>query len=1255
MSQESSTPISPVQQVPNTQHLHILPHLHLRHPLSTSSSYISLQDASASASGAISSTADHHLAPMPLAVPHLSPLRNKTTGSQPPSMLSTPSKGASDIGNSHGTSPSHHHQHHHYPTEQLISYIIPDFQTVQYFIKDFEATNEFYLLEETTRLGFDIYLVEKWALSRKITCVASTYTGNSELENKVLKLTIIKKQSRFYPVKFQEYLNELIVNKNKVTRLCGADGVSTSETNSPNGAVLEPGAGDQVQSNEEVLFITNITELPSNLNVIPIPQGDVRTIYPSFIINSNLKRLQCSGRSNSLISDKVSDSNENKFRTIYKIYNSPIKFAIMELVNLVQISLFYFDLLDLKYCDGLLCDKTEEALVTWWNLIGLPHFNYKPNVKKNGILPNKSVSGIISLIVLIKLRLMIFGGCDVPRDPFDYENFMISIGQFQKQAKLKKKRKLNLETLSKLFTITNAKLSTTSHLVGNNTHPYQSVMYDDVYSDETNGLGAANSIVTNATTPMSGTNGGSALSPTQSNAAGALTPASTNSKIHHYYYNKLKSTVQDHLPIPSSSSLITDEMGVAKKSSRIKSKITSRFSDNSALHYTPADVETLDLDLFIKLYIQGYTLIRLFIGVDNNGAPLRADDLTSMKKRRVPLGADLSMGDSNRHLHPNGYNHQHNHQRPLSNRRESQAGDFLNKNDKNYQFISLKQKMADRMSRLQGTTLLPFQPTYNSHNPYLLQRVRGYGSNTSLLDSSNFSRGLMKFGLRTKKYKPLPDSKVDSEVSIISSTASSVLGFPAGQLLEKEIVEENDPNSLENSMAVDNLLQISPFDDPSKERSQNLNHLQSPVGMASQCAADGDYSMNSPACFAQYLNRRNSWPSVDRHGGNLNQIAIERNNMKKALFQNGSGSSTLSEEGLLQEQVKNSVISSASYCQLKRNALFLLVETYVNSSFSIVQEDMFNPERFFDDYIQTLSVITKVDEVKSLLTYESKRNSEISLPEGMGFRRKLEFQPKIESIQEEANSPKRITSRASNRVDAVDCSPVASLKKNKIVNVPTGFDMEAFPLNDEIRQYYKQLNYELVKTNHSYSAMQQQKTKVMNDEIMFKLEFQLKNLKSTIDRLIYETRILNKRIGELQENSSLIRQKVSEEIVVEKYSTLVQSLIESPKFHTVFSSEEQTSLLAKLKIPNKVDLQVGGSSSRPESEMGLLGLIGMLIYEMLVFLFLVFQFDRLKMNLDRIRHSWAKLDPNRSIINHVYQVIGRTPSRAPVSLSDRTL
>ncbi|CAH6722248.1 hypothetical protein CLIB1444_08S05182 [[Candida] jaroonii] len=314
--------------------------------------------------------------------------------------------------------------------DELITYLFPDINAVRYFQKEFENSEEFHIIEQTKSSGFDIYLVEQWANNRNIGSLISTYTGNLNNEINIIKLTIRKLPSKRYPMRFQEYLNELMVNHAKIKYM------NSEET--------------------EILFITNITSLPSNLSLIPILNGDYKSIEDNFIINSNLKKLQCSGRSISLITSKISDANEDKFRQMYKIYNLniPIKFAIKELINLIQTSLFYFDLLDIRYCDGFLCNKTEDAIVTWWNLIGLPHFNIKPP----GILPSRTVAAIVSTVLSVKIRLQIFGGCDVPKDPFDVENFMISIGEFQRQVKLDKTRKLDLETFHKLIYITNDKL-----------------------------------------------------------------------------------------------------------------------------------------------------------------------------------------------------------------------------------------------------------------------------------------------------------------------------------------------------------------------------------------------------------------------------------------------------------------------------------------------------------------------------------------------------------------------------------------------------------------------------------------------------------------------------------------------------------------------------------------------------------------------------------------------------------------------------
>ena len=61
------------------------------------------------------------------------------------------------------------------------------------------------------------------------------------------------------------------------------------------------------------------------------------------MINSNLKKLQCTGRSVSMITSKISDASDDKFRQMCKIQSTkvPIVLQRKELVNIVQTCLFY--------------------------------------------------------------------------------------------------------------------------------------------------------------------------------------------------------------------------------------------------------------------------------------------------------------------------------------------------------------------------------------------------------------------------------------------------------------------------------------------------------------------------------------------------------------------------------------------------------------------------------------------------------------------------------------------------------------------------------------------------------------------------------------------------------------------------------------------------------------------------------------------------------------------------------------------------
>lgn len=477
---------------------------------------------------------------------------------------------------------------------ELITYVFPDFKAVEYFQKEFELSEEFYIAEETTATGFEIYLVDQWIRSRKIGSFISVFTGNHKSVVKVIKFTAVKKPVDEYPARFQEYLNELVLNHATLKRVTPV----TDSISDPAGA-NSPAAETQL---DEFLLVTNLTAFPHDLNLIAVTNGDSWPAIRLYMINSNLRMFHCGGRSLYLLAEKVSDACAGRFGQIFRIRNDkvPADFAILELVNLVQTCLFYYDLLDAKNADGLLCQKTDDAIQNWWNLIGLPIFNMKPDTK-TGIMSSKTVSAIISLTISVKLRLQMFGGCDVPKDIFDFENFMLSIGQFQKQVGLEKKRKLDLTTLLSLFYYTNTdeQAKQMFSVFGEDTN------FADQHDLPSHGLGLSP--------------GGLGITQQQNsgfaNASHSGASAYRRSRIHYSkelkkLTNVVKNTVQDRIILKG-----VDDDGITnalahKSSHKLRSKIASKLADN----LTPTDVETVDIDVFVKKCLLGRTLMRLWMG-----------------------------------------------------------------------------------------------------------------------------------------------------------------------------------------------------------------------------------------------------------------------------------------------------------------------------------------------------------------------------------------------------------------------------------------------------------------------------------------------------------------------------------------------------------------------------------------------------------------------------------------------------------------
>ncbi len=198
------------------------------------------------------------------------------------------------------------------------------------------------------------------------------------------------------------------------------------------------------------LMVTNLSSFPSALTVIPVPNGDIRRHRQAFIVNEDLKRLQCSGRSGMTLSEPTK-ATQDKFMSLYKPSDRvPFSESVLELVKLSQFALHIFGKLDWEYADGLLCDVTEKAITDWWTEVGSEYYNIEPT---DGILGPTTVAALLGMLMGARNRLSWYGA-PVVKDVFDIDNTKRGIGSFQKAYKLDRTRRLDHQTLRKLHSVT---------------------------------------------------------------------------------------------------------------------------------------------------------------------------------------------------------------------------------------------------------------------------------------------------------------------------------------------------------------------------------------------------------------------------------------------------------------------------------------------------------------------------------------------------------------------------------------------------------------------------------------------------------------------------------------------------------------------------------------------------------------------------------------------------------------------------------
>lgn len=269
--------------------------------------------------------------------------------------------------------------------------------------------------------GYEVYVVEQWACSRQSpTLVIVTYTGD-EQHSVVVGVLSVPAEEALWSTRLRVYF--------KATRQF----------------LARPKETDLGE-----LMVTNLSSFPSSLTVIPVPDGDIRKHRQIFVVNEDLKRLGCSGRSGLTLTEPA-EGTQAKFQSLYKVSDRvPFFAAVTELVKLCQVALYMFEKLEPEYIDGLLCDMTEKAIGNWWTEVGAEHYNFEPN---DGILGPTTVAALLGMLMGARNRLY-WWGAPVSKDVFDVESTKRGIAYFQKSFKLDKTRRLDRQTLLKLQIVT---------------------------------------------------------------------------------------------------------------------------------------------------------------------------------------------------------------------------------------------------------------------------------------------------------------------------------------------------------------------------------------------------------------------------------------------------------------------------------------------------------------------------------------------------------------------------------------------------------------------------------------------------------------------------------------------------------------------------------------------------------------------------------------------------------------------------------
>lgn len=267
--------------------------------------------------------------------------------------------------------------------------------------------------------GYEAYFVEQWVCAREVNCVVASYTGNSS--------DIVIANTVFLPANADDF---------------GAG--SRQIFDSLSAMHLLP-----KKTESGLMLVTNLSSLPSSWSLIPMPpQTQFAKAMKLFVVNENLRRLQCMGRL-AVALEKPNTAAEAKFRSLFMVHlDVPIEFAVRELVTMLQLVLFYCDLLEGPYVDGLLCDITLTKIRDWWTKFGQRKFEAPLQSDPQYFVI--SAAAMVGWLTSMRSRLSALN-YKPPKDPFDANLMTACIKQFQKTEKLPRSARLDEKTTQKLY------------------------------------------------------------------------------------------------------------------------------------------------------------------------------------------------------------------------------------------------------------------------------------------------------------------------------------------------------------------------------------------------------------------------------------------------------------------------------------------------------------------------------------------------------------------------------------------------------------------------------------------------------------------------------------------------------------------------------------------------------------------------------------------------------------------------------------